>query len=95
VYRLQGLQRICPTGCFDIEGFKAEGAKILRPNKFGLDPGRCTFCRAVVESARRGIRFSKEFRMTSVEKPGCALRPAGDVRGGSGAPKHLCGGCLP
>jgi NADH-quinone oxidoreductase chain I len=92
----KACQRICPTGCFDIEGLKAEGAKILRPVKFDWTLDRCTFCGLCVEVCpTSAIRFSKEFRMTAVEKPGLRFDLPAMYEEGPELQKHLCGGCLP
>lgn len=62
-------QKICPTDCFDIEGVRPEGVRLMRPTKYDWKLGRCTFCGLCVEICPTdAIRFSREFRMTSVDK---------------------------
>jgi NADH-quinone oxidoreductase subunit I len=62
-------QKICPTDCFDIEGVRPEGSRLMRPAKYDWKLGRCTFCGLCVEVCPTdAIRFSREFRMTSVDK---------------------------
>jgi NADH-quinone oxidoreductase subunit I len=92
----KACQRICPTGCFDIEGLRAEGAKILRPVKFDWVLDRCTFCGLCVEVCpTAAIRFSKEFRLSAVEKSGLRFDMPAMYEEGPELQKHLCGGCLP
>ena len=62
-------QNICPTDCFDIAGERPPGARRMRPTKYDWKLGRCTFCGLCVEVCPTdAIRFSLEFRMSSVEK---------------------------
>jgi NADH-quinone oxidoreductase subunit I len=92
----KACQRICPTHCFDIEGLKAEGAKTMRPTKFDWTLDRCTFCGLCVEVCpTAAIRFSREFRMTSIDKK--ALRfdlPSMYVQGEE-LQNRQCQGCRP
>ncbi len=92
----KACQRICPTGCFDIEGLKTEGARIMHPTKFNWTLERCTFCGLCVEVCpTAAIRFSREFRMTAVDKAALHFDlPAMYVQG-EDLHHHLCGGCRP
>ncbi len=90
----KACQRACGTDCFDIEGERPEGAKTMRPTKFDWKLDRCSFCGLCVEVCpTQAIRFSKEFRMTTLVKeslffhlPEMYLRDA-DLQ------KFLCGEC--
>lgn len=65
----KACQRICPTNCFSIEGARPEGAKSMRPTQFEWKLDRCSFCGLCVEVCpTSAIRFSREFRMTTVRK---------------------------
>ena len=92
----KACQRICPTNCFDIEGLKAEGAKIMRPKKFDWTLDRCTFCGLCVEVCpTAAIRFSREFRLTAVRKPALHFDLPAMYIQGEELKNHLCGGCRP
>jgi NADH-quinone oxidoreductase subunit I len=92
----KACQRICPTNCFDIEGLRAEGARIMRPTKFDWTLERCTFCGLCVEVCpTAAIRLSREFRMTSVDKAPLHFdMPAMYVQD-EALQEYLCGGCRP
>jgi NADH-quinone oxidoreductase subunit I len=65
----RACQRSCGTNCFDIEGERDEGTRRMRPMKFDWKLDRCSFCSLCVDICpTRAIRFSLEFRMTSVDK---------------------------
>jgi NADH-quinone oxidoreductase subunit I len=92
----KACQRICPTGCFDIEGRRAEGAKTMAPTKFDWKLETCTFCGLCVEVCpTNAIRFSKEFRLSVVDKDGLRFDLPSMYEEGPDVQKHLCGGCLP
>lgn len=90
----KACQRACGTGCFDIEGRKEEGAKVMRPVKFDWKLDRCSFCGFCVEVCPTGaIRFSREFRLTGVRKDGLSFRLEEMYLTGEDLQAHLCGGC--
>jgi len=67
----KACQRICPCGCFDIEGERDPATKKMRPVKFDWILERCASCSLCVEVCpTAAIRFSKEFRMSTAHKPG-------------------------
>ncbi|MGZ7065343.1 MAG: NuoI/complex I 23 kDa subunit family protein [Candidatus Aminicenantales bacterium] len=55
----KACQRICPTKCFEIEGARPEGSKVLRPVRFDWKLDRCSFCGLCTEVCPTfAIRFS-------------------------------------
>ena len=90
----KACQRACGTNCFDIEGRKEEGAKVMRPVKFDWRLDRCSFCGFCVEVCpTNAIRFSKEFRLTGVAKAGLLFHRDDMYLEGDALQEHLCGGC--
>jgi len=90
----KACQRICPTNCFDIEGARPEGSKVLRPAKYDWKLHRCSFCGLCVEVCPTdAIRFSREFRMSLVGKEHLLFRLPDMYREGEDLQKFLCGGC--
>jgi NADH-quinone oxidoreductase subunit I len=90
----KACQRACGTNCFDIEGRKEEGAKVMRPVKFDWRLDRCSFCGFCVEVCpTNAIRFSKEFRLTGVTKDGLLFHRDDMYLEGDALQEHLCGGC--
>ncbi len=90
----KACQRACGTNCFDIEGRKEEGAKVMRPVKFDWRLDRCSFCGFCVEVCpTSAIRFSREFRLTGVRKEGLLFHRDEMYLAGDGLQEHLCGGC--
>lgn len=90
----KACQRACGQGCFDIEGKKEEGAKVMRPTRFDWKLDRCSFCGLCVEVCpTSAIRFSPEFRLTGVRRE--ALRFALDEMylSGDALQDRLCAGC--
>jgi len=67
----KACQRACGTSCFDIEGVRDPGTRIMRPVKYDWKLDRCTFCGLCVEACPttpKSIRFSEEFRMATADK---------------------------
>jgi NADH-quinone oxidoreductase subunit I len=90
----KACQRACGTNCFDIEGKKEEGAKLMRPVKFDWKLDRCSFCGFCVEVCpTNAIRFSHEFRLTGVRKDGLLFHLDEMYLMGEDLQDHLCGGC--
>lgn len=90
----KACQRACGTDCFDIEGRREEGAKVMRPVKFDWRLDRCSFCGFCVEVCpTSAIRFSKEFRLTGVAKDGLLFHRDDMYLEGPALQEHLCGGC--
>jgi len=90
----KACQRACGTNCFDIEGKKEEGAKVMRPVKFDWRLDRCSFCGFCVEVCpTSAIRFSPEFRLTGAAKDGLFFRRDDMYLTGDALQEHLCGGC--
>jgi len=90
----KACQRACGTHCFDIEGQKEEGAKVMRPTKFDWALERCSFCGFCVEVCPTGaIRFSREFRMTGTDKDGLVFHLPDMYLVGQALQDHLCAGC--
>lgn len=86
-------QRACGTNCFDIEGKKEEGAKVMRPVKFDWKLDRCTFCGLCVEVCpTNAIRFSREFRLAGIGKEGLFFRLPDMYLAGEDLQEHLCTG---
>ena len=87
-------QQICPTNCFDIEGRREEGARLLRPVKYDWKLARCTFCGLCVEVCpTKAVRFSPEFRMTAVSKASLLFHLPDMYLRGDALQEFLCGGC--
>ncbi len=60
-------QKSCPTDCFRIEGVK--DGKRGKPTRYDWKLGRCIFCGLCVEVCPTdAIRFTPEFRMTTLDK---------------------------
>ena len=90
----KACQRACGTNCFDIEGKKEEGSKVMRPVKFDWKLGRCSFCGFCVEVCpTSAIRFSREFRLTGVGKEGLFFHLPDMYLAGEALQEHLCAGC--
>jgi NADH-quinone oxidoreductase subunit I len=90
----KACQRACGTNCFDIEGRKDEGAKVMRPVKFDWKLERCSFCGLCVEVCpTAAIRFSREFRLTGTAKDGLLLHLPDMYLAGDDLQDHLCAGC--
>jgi NADH-quinone oxidoreductase subunit I len=90
----KACQRACGTNCFDIEGKKEEGAKVMRPVKFDWTLDRCSFCGFCVEVCpTRAIRFSREFRLTGTGKEGLLFHLPEMYLAGESLQRHLCAGC--
>lgn len=90
----KACQRACGTNCFDIEGKKEEGAKVMRPIKFDWKLDRCSFCGFCVEVCpTSAIRFSREFRLTGTGKEGLLFHLPEMYIAGESLQKHLCAGC--
>ena len=90
----KACQRICPLNCFDIEGARPEGSKVLRPTRYDWKLDRCTFCGLCVEVCPTdAIRFSREFRMSLIGKDHLLFHlPDMYIEGGE-LQRFLCGGC--
>jgi len=87
-------QKSCGTNCFDIEGRKAEGARLMRPVKFDWKLERCSFCGFCVEVCpTSAIRFSPEFRLTGARREGLLFHLDDMYLQGDALQEHLCGGC--
>jgi NADH-quinone oxidoreductase subunit I len=90
----KACQRACGTNCFDIEGKKEEGAKVMRPIKFDWKLDRCSFCGFCVEVCpTSAIRFSREFRLTGTGKEGLLFHLPEMYIAGESLQKHLFAGC--
>jgi NADH-quinone oxidoreductase subunit I len=90
----KACQRACGTNCFDIEGKREEGAKLMRPTKFDWTLDRCSFCGLCVEVCpTNAIRFSREFRLTGTGKEGMFFRLPDMYDAGEVLQGHLCAGC--
>ena len=91
----KACQRICPTGCFDIEGARPEGSKIMRPTKFDWKLDRCSFCGLCVEVCPTdAIRFSETFRMSSLGRDRLLFHHDDMYLRGEELQAHLCAGCF-
>ncbi len=87
-------QKACGTNCFDIEGRREEGAKLMRPVKFDWTLERCSFCGFCVEVCpTNAIRFSPEFRLTGVRKDGLLFHLPDMYLAGEDLQGYLCAGC--
>jgi NADH-quinone oxidoreductase subunit I len=87
-------QKSCGTNCFDIEGEKEPGARLMRPTKFDWKLERCSFCGFCVEICpTSAIRFSPEFRLTGVRREGLLFHLDDMYLTGEALQDHLCGGC--
>jgi len=92
----KACQRICPCGCFEIEGKREDGKKTMTPVRFDWKLDRCTFCGLCVEVCPTdAIRFSPVFRMTVLDKANLFFRHQDMYLDGDELQEHLCGGCLP
>jgi NADH-quinone oxidoreductase subunit I len=92
----KACQRICPTNCFSIEGARPEGVKTMRPTQFDWKLDRCSFCGLCVEVCpTAAIRFSHEFRMTTVDKAPLLFSMADMYIAGPDLQDYLCRGCRP
>jgi len=90
----KACQRACGTNCFDIEGKKEEGAKVMRPTKFDWKLDRCSFCGFCVEVCpTSAIRFSREFRLTGTDKDGLLFHLPDMYLAGADLQDHLCADC--
>jgi formate hydrogenlyase subunit 6/NADH:ubiquinone oxidoreductase subunit I len=66
------------------------------PTKFDWKLDTCTFCGLCVEVCpTKAIRFSKEFRLSAVDKAGLRFDLPSMYEEGADVQNHLCGGCLP
>ncbi|MGA2532488.1 MAG: NADH-quinone oxidoreductase subunit I [Candidatus Aminicenantales bacterium] len=91
----KACQRICPTKCFEIEGARPEGGKILRPTRFDWKLDRCSFCGLCTEVCPTfAIRFSREFRMSLLAKEPLLFHLENMYIEGDALQDRLCGGCL-
>jgi NADH-quinone oxidoreductase subunit I len=87
-------QRACGTNCFDIEGRREEGAKVMRPTKYDWKLDRCSFCGFCVEVCpTSAIRFSREFRLTGVRRDRLRFHLDDMYLTGDALQDYLCGGC--
>lgn len=90
----KACQRICPTNCFEIEGARREGSKVLRPTRYDWKLDRCSFCGLCVEVCPTdAIRFSREFRMSLVGKDHLHFRLPDMYLEGEDLQEFICGGC--
>ena len=90
----KACQRACGTNCFDIEGNRTKGAKLMRPVKFDWKLDRCSFCGLCVEVCpTSAIRFSREFRLTGTDKEGLLFHLSEMYLAGESLQEHLCAGC--
>ena len=90
----KACQRICPLNCFDIEGARPEGSKVLRPTRYDWKLDRCTFCGLCVEVCPTdAIRFSREFRMSLIAKDHLLFHLPDMYIEGDEFQRFLCGGC--
>lgn len=90
----KACQRVCPTGCFEIEGFRPEGSQTMRPRTYDWTLDRCEFCGLCVEICpTSAIRFSREFRMTTVTKGPLTFRLPDMYLEGDALQEFLCEGC--
>ncbi len=90
----KACQRACPTKCFEIEGARPEGSRLLRPTRYDWKLSRCTFCGLCVEVCpTAAIRFSREFRMSLVGKDHLLFRLPDMYLEGEDLQQFLCGGC--
>ena len=65
----KACQRACPNGCFDILGERDPATRIMHPVQYNWKLDRCLFCGLCVEVCpTAAIRFSCEFRMTTLDK---------------------------
>ena len=87
-------QHVCGTDCFDIEGERDKASKRMKPVKFDWKLERCSFCSLCVEVCpTRAIRFSREFRMTAVDKGKLLFHLPDMYLNGVDLQDFLCGGC--
>jgi NADH-quinone oxidoreductase chain I len=90
----KACQRICPTGCFDIEGLRPEGAKRMHPVRFDWKLDRCSFCGLCVEVCpTAAIRFSHEFELAAVARDRLLFHMPEMYVQGRDLQDRLCGGC--
>jgi NADH-quinone oxidoreductase subunit I len=91
----KACQRICPTGCFDIEGERREGAKRMWPTRFDWKLDRCTFCGLCVEVCpTAAIRHSDIFRLTSLSREPLLFHHPEMYLTGQELQTYICEGCL-
>jgi NADH-quinone oxidoreductase subunit I len=91
----KACQRICPTRCFEIEGARPEGSKVLRPTRFDWKLDRCSFCGLCTEVCPTfAIRFSREFRMSLLGKGPLLFHLEDMYIEGDALQDRLCGGRL-
>jgi NADH-quinone oxidoreductase chain I len=90
----KACQRICPLDCFEIEGARPEGSKVLRPTRYDWKLNRCTFCGLCTEVCPTdAIRFSREFRMSLIGKDHLLFHLPDMYIEGDELQRFLCGGC--
>jgi NADH-quinone oxidoreductase subunit I len=90
----KACQRACPCGCFDIEGARPEGSKVMRPTRYDWKLERCCFCGLCTEACPTdAIRFSSEFRMSLLDKGRLHFRLPDMYLEGQDLQDFLCGGC--
>jgi NADH-quinone oxidoreductase subunit I len=88
----KACQRACGQGCFDIEGRREEGKKTMTPVRFGWRLDRCSFCGLCVEVCpTSAIRFSREFRLSGLERGGLVFGHEEMYLEGDGLQARLAG----
>jgi NADH-quinone oxidoreductase subunit I len=91
----QLCQKICPTHCFDIEGHRVPERKTPKPVRYEWKLFRCSFCGLCTEVCpTSAIRFSREFRMTMLQKNKLLFHLPEMYLEGEELQKYLCEGCL-
>jgi NADH-quinone oxidoreductase subunit I len=90
----KACQRACGTNCFHIEGKREEVTKKMRPVQFDWKLDRCSFCGLCVEVCPTdAIRFSREFRLSAVDRAVLLFRLEEMYLDGVALQERLCGGC--